>query len=88
MVVFINLEDEAEDPADRRHGSAGFAARRSQLTNDGAIAPGVGSARGPLPVAEERPNPNLNVVSEALGCYPYCTLDQCDSRICFTLNCA
>ena len=75
MVVFVNFDDEAEDPLGNRGiEPAGFAGQPLPLTNDGSIAfvAGVASRKREVAVFKEpeRPNPNLNVVSEALGCYP------------------
>lgn len=68
MVVFIDL-DEAEDPSADPLKSAGFALpRRQRFTNSSTIACADAEDQGD-PKAE-RPNLNLNTLSEALGCYP------------------
>ena len=72
MVVFIDFDDEAEDPHADPSKPAGFALpRRQRFTNSGTIAlEKPANLEDPKP---EGPNPNLNALSEALGCYPSAT---------------
>ncbi len=69
MVVYFNLgeDDVSDDPHVDPNKSAGFAGSQSQwrskpvVTENGESAVDLG----------ERPNPNINSFSAALGCYPY-----------------
>ena len=63
MVVFVDFEDEAEDP------HAGFPLPGPKPINkNGSIA--VMTRQNVEGNLHERPNPNLNATSAALGCYP------------------
>jgi hypothetical protein len=68
MVVFVDLEDESEPPE--------RAPRWSLLNEHGRIG-NISSLRGLSLDAGMRgdltENPNKNVITEALGCYPYGT---------------
>ena len=79
MVVVVDFDSEAEDPlADLSHRPAGFALPRLSTNNVGdkqtASHDLAQSINGPVNELDEnqreRPNPNLNILSEALGCYP------------------
>lgn len=66
MVVFLDLEDELQDPhADPR--SSNHADPKQQLRHSMA----AGSSTETMQVDYDRPNPNVNSFSAALGCYPY-----------------
>lgn len=66
MVVFVDLEDDiSNDPNDPREFSS---LRRHHLADK--VTTKV-TANGDDESTEERPNPNVNSFSAALGAYPY-----------------
>ncbi|KAL9100063.1 MAG: hypothetical protein Q9163_004521 [Psora crenata] len=69
MVVFLDLDEDelAENIYADHRGPAGFAfsCLPGPITSVARVEGGPGVSAG-----NERPNPNLNVLSEALGCYP------------------
>lgn len=70
MVVFLDLDEDdvSDDPHADPNKSAGFAAslRQAHLRSK----PVVTENGEPALNSNERPNPNLNSCSAALGCYP------------------
>jgi hypothetical protein len=68
MVIFVDLDDEAEPPelgavkhqVPQHWSQIGLGRCISQVNGNDAIAE----------TASERPNPNKNALTEALGCYP------------------
>ena len=64
MVVFVDLEDAVEDP---RAGHSLHALL--PIIKGGSIA--ASTRLNGNTTQHLRPNPNLNAVSTALGCYPY-----------------
>lgn len=71
MVVFMDLEDDAEPPEQGGHWlpyrGIGDAGNLRYIGLNGRVANGV----------EERENPNKEKpITEALGCYPYLLLPQ------------
>jgi hypothetical protein len=68
MVLFVDLDDEAEPPE-----RVGVTPHWSQLSNNGILRSlstiaGLNMKEGD---GEARENPNKNAITEALGCYPY-----------------
>ena len=71
MAVLLNFEDEPSDDSVRAEpaaGSSGPCMARDKTV--GAPDPALVVSAAAAGIDAERPNPNLNVVSEALGCYP------------------
>lgn len=69
MAVFVDFEDEPVEPPDsRRTERPNRYAHRGQGEYMGKGYTFVGKQ---LVAKNERSNPNINVMSEALGCYPY-----------------
>ena len=67
MVVLVDLDEDLSDPyVESRHGT-GFLPPKLHV-NELMTAKGLAS-EAPDP-GNERPNPNLNGFSAALGCYP------------------
>lgn len=77
MVVFLDLDEDdvsERDPHADPNEPAGFAAssRQQRQRFKPAAAVRIGnSTKSLVEEEEERPNPNLNGFSAALGCYPY-----------------
>lgn len=75
MVVFVDFEDEAEDAhVDPSAVAAGFAlpGGSQPFPDQRPIVSTIRTGQRTEPVElTERPNPNINALSEALGCYPY-----------------
>ena len=72
MVVFVDFEDEAEDShVDPSALVAGLALPSGSrpFPHHRSIASITGQTAEPVEL--DRPNPNINALSEALGCYPY-----------------
>lgn len=70
MVVFVDLEDDVpDDPHADPNEPRGFPSLRKHHLGDKVI-PKV-TANGDDEDAKERPNPNINSFSAALGAYPY-----------------
>ncbi len=86
MVVFLDLEDEAEPPELgngnparwMEHHDRGYAGvlRRLDINAGSVVESGMGNGNGNRSVGladeqKERENPNKNLpITEALGCYP------------------
>ena len=76
MVVFINFDDEVEDPhGDLRPDPAGYALLGPPSCANDSLGRRRVTGKKAAAVEEDQPvverhNPNVNVVSEALGCYP------------------
>ena len=71
MVVFLDLDEDdvADDPHANPGEPAGLAVpRRLPKPIASTAADRIGKESS---IDSERPNPNLNVISEALGCYPF-----------------
>lgn len=68
MVLFVDLEDEVEPP----DSTSAFLARlhhRWERDGEGNLI--SRDSRGLADECEARANPNVNAVTQALGCYPY-----------------
>jgi len=77
MVVFVDLDDDdsVEGPLARNnHGAGAFSDHHSLLTaahaNNRSNGAGPHESHPHAHDAVERPNPNINTFSAALGCYP------------------
>ncbi|KAG8529447.1 uncharacterized protein KY384_006084 [Bacidia gigantensis] len=73
MVVFVDLEDEPDDkPPHSGEQAAGSALPGGSRFASGSITRKAAShlSASARTSADERPNPNLNTLSKALGCYP------------------
>lgn len=78
MVVFVDLDDENEPPEDPR--------LRSQHWSRTGLSEQWDGKRDTDPnKAATRDNPNKSAVTEALGCYPYASLENTREafRACF-----
>lgn len=70
MVVFVDLEDDVpDDPHANPREPCGFSSLRRSHLRDKVTA--KLTANGADGNAEQRPNPNINSLSAALGAYPY-----------------
>lgn len=70
MVVFVDLEDDVpDDPHADPNEPRGFSSLRKHHLGDKSTA--EVTANGDDEHVEERPNPNINSFSAALGAYPY-----------------
>jgi len=68
MVVFVDLDDDPEPPELGSHRND--APRPWSETKLAYNPTGVQTIKTPTIKLTERSNPNRNVVTEALGCYP------------------
>ena len=73
MVVLLDLDEDAQDP---HADPSSFAFPTLQLIHGAVTTEGKTADRSD--VAQERPNPNINNFSAALGCYPWVTKDCLD----------
>ncbi|KAL9136608.1 MAG: hypothetical protein Q9175_002168, partial [Cornicularia normoerica] len=72
MVVFVDLEDDVpDDPHADPHEPRGFSSLRKHHLGDKVTA--KATATGDDENVDERPNPNINSFSAALGAYPIVT---------------
>ena len=73
MVVFVDLEDDVpDDPhADPNSPRRFPSLRQHHLEDLGDKVTNKVTADSDHDVVEERPNPNINNISAALGAYPY-----------------
>ena len=71
MVVFVDLEDDVpDDPyADPNQPRAFSSLRKPYFTDKVTVAKGTANSEDEN--VKERPNPNINSFSAALGAYPY-----------------
>ena len=66
MVVFLDLDEDAPDLSSDPRDEAGYTRYRFEL-HGGMKTKELGR---PVSHGDERPNPNINGFSAALGCYP------------------
>lgn len=71
MVVFLELgDDDASDPFARSRVLPGLQKPLHSDHESATVSPNHNRGKEDESTEEERPNPNLNTFSKALGCYP------------------
>lgn len=68
MVVLVDLDDEPSSPTPHVACASDFIRHVKPVHH--SLAPTTADIEETAPVADERPNPNINGFSAALSCYP------------------